>query len=363
MTDWKSIKKAADTLPSISVSPMELANPRKRRGRPMSHGYYPGLVDYNGTTPPSSAVPSMWNPHVNVTGPYGRSMPDPRHPGAFLTTFPRADIRTMLYGDAGKANADEQEAIRNRWNRLYMLARTDADRRNLDARRKAGYIPPIVMRNATNGKPMNLSDMDFIRPGEYAQATVVPLGPVKGSLYSGRSWPFQGKLFMSAGDYELPTLYREELAHLATPTYNGAENVLKGSGYGSYELDPAEMTRLVLLQKAAASRLGLPKFRTVKEWEDFNRRGDWRPQEGVDAPVPGRPDYPYNPYRQGELDPSTYSATLLDTLQDLRDKANTETDEDKRSQYVEEYNRLHNSIQDAIDMAKAGQTSGDAMQA
>lgn len=373
MTDWKSIKKAADTLPSVRVAPLSNMVPK-----PMDNGFYSSLVEYGPNEKPlssdalrASSMTAVNHPFRNVSRTYAGV---PGHQGAYFPVMKRSDIRPALYGKRKGWETEQQWAMDNRWRRLMSLAATPQDRANLEARRAAGQMPPIVMHGAGNGKTLNIDDSWFSRPGEYVQATVVPGGS------KSMSWPARNKFVVSAPqDWDLVRLFREEAAHNATPTItgDGVESVLGGAvpggdkGYaaakngliGSYELNPGEMTRMALLAKAAAHRLGYGAIRSVDDLETFLRQGKWKAWNGADNPVSGNADYPFDPRHKGVLDFSTRSDSLLKTIDSLKWYSERDPDPERRKAFKAKYDDLRLSLQDAVEMARYGRRDGNTMNA
>lgn len=400
MIDWKSIKKAAD-LPSIipegtmggAKTPGVLAFYPNRIAKPKDT--LPG-VDFRQPaprpfTPAANPVANMGSTQMTNGGrgfshffnmpdgrqvPYAFSYADPSNPGRFFTTMSKGYIRPMLYG--GEASAREQQETQDayaaRWKRLFEMAPNDAARRNLETRRQAGQIPPIIMKGAMRGAPydsLKLQDLWFGDPNETVQATVQP--------GEGRSMSFPAprNIFLGTGDRDAPAAWREEWAHQASLTPSKRRSVVDGifggddylNAYkngmkpqGAYELDPAELTRMVLLQKAAAARLGYPRFRNPDEWEKFSRR-QTLPVNDVPRPEPNRMDNPYVG-SSDRLDPSTSAGNLMkvyDRLKTLKDDKTLP--ENARDKYIQQYNQLREALQDAIDMASYGQTDQSTMNA
>ena len=365
MIDWKSIKKAADGYPMVTVSPLSAKMPK-----PMTDAFQPSLVTYEGNKRPkdsSNLAKSSFSASRNTFGPFGKSYPGgTSYPGTYFTTLRRDRIRGMLYGNDAKAKADEDWAVANRWRVLMSQAKTEADRRNLETRRAAGQIPPILMRNAYKGDEVVLDDRSFQRPGEYVQGTFIPGGR------RSMAQPWENRFVVAAPeDWDMTRQGREEPAHLITPTIADKQTVMaavpggesgskayKNGLVGSYELEPAEMTRMALLAKAAASRLGYGSIRSVKDLETFLRQPSWKAWNGSTEPVPNRPDYPYDPRYPGQLDVSTQSKSLLNVIDTLRWHLRNETDPRKLELYQQEYNRLQMALEDAVNMAYNNRNNG-----
>jgi hypothetical protein len=359
MIDWKSIKKAADGYPMVTVSPLSQAS-----RKPYTDNFQASLVSYGGNGKPndsSNLNKSAFSARMNTFGPLGKSYHGgSRYPGVYFTTLRRGKIRGMLYGNEAKAKADQDWAVANRWRILMSQAKTEADRRNLEARRAAGQLPPILMRNAFSKNEVELDDKSFQHPGEYVQGTFIPGGR------KSMSWPWENRFVVaSPEDWDMTRLGREETAHSITPTITDRQSPLlavpggdagleaygKGQA-GSYELNPGEMTRMALLAKAAASRLGYGSIRSVEDLETFLRQPSWKAWNGANEPVANRPDYPYDPRRPGQLDISTQSKSLLNVIDTLRWHLEHETDPKKQKFYQEEYNRLYMALQDAVWQAR-----------
>lgn len=309
--------------------------------------------------------------------PYAWSRPLSGNPTEFTTTMRRGDIRPMLYGASAKERERQEtaDAYAARWSRLMALAPDQKARADLEARRRMGQIPPIIMRGAfNNGRDgAVLEDSWFGDPNEPIQATVVPGG--------GRSEAYPQTRNLFIGGYGLDALrhWREEWAHQASFTpkrkrTSVVDGILGGDDYtaaknkglkpiGSYELNPVELTRMVLLQKAAAARLGYDRFRTVDEWKKFTGAPVYKPAEGVAMPAEGAMDNPFAPGGNGQFDISTDGRQVLNILNRLEKGKESAPDEQSKAWYTERYNQLHDALQDAIDMAKYGQQDENRMNA
>lgn len=367
MIDWKSIKKAADGYPRVTVSPVSDAT-----DKPTTDGFYRSQVAYGSNPLPAGPAGSVFSAERNTYGPLGKSYHGgANYPGAYFTTLKRNRIRGMLYGDEAKARADQDWAVANRWRVLMSQAKTEADRRNLEARRAAGQIPPILMRNAYKGNEVTLDDKAFQHPDEYVQGTFIPGGR------KSTAWPFGNRFVVASPyDWDMTRLGREEPAHMVTPTVGDRQSVLdhvpggdegdaayRNGRVGSYELNPGELTRMALLAKAAASRLGYGSIRSVEDLETFLRQPEWKAWNGASEPVANRPDYPYDPNSPGQLDMSTQSRSLLNVIDTLRWYLENETDPKRREFYQREYDRLRMALEDAVNMARTGNTNGTTMNA
>ena len=356
MIDWKAIKNAAD-LPTMEVRPGAVPKPRQ-------DGFYPGYVFYGKTGMPSDSS-NIRSDYSWMNNPLGRGFTMPGYNGTWFHNVRKGDVRPMLYNNPERERQETAEAYENRWRRLFAVAKDDRTRRELDRRRAAGQIPPIVLGNASPVGVYRLDDRWFSSPDERIQMTVSP--------YNGRSTSNvdNNQVFIGDGPADANRNYREELAHMLTQTPSMNKSVgrwLKGGdegqrmalngSMGSYELNPGELTRMMLLQKAAAARLGLPRFRNVREWAGFVRNGGQHPADGVTPPSPNTMDNPYAPGSNYEFDYSTQGRDLVNTLRSLELRMGRESDPDVRKALSEEYRRIIESIQDAIDMASIRKGDG-----
>lgn len=395
MIDWKAMKTAADMEPewglmkdpnfdrakyenmvkSIAATPPDLV--RSTRVAPFSEPAKSapkiglGSRSYPIRSVSKSVDPSLekilpW--HTDFIAPIaaGKAKRIDNGHGLGIPVF-KSGIRPLLYGEGNEEREREEtaEAMNNRWARLYQ-ATHPAYRPVLDAYRKAGYIPPIMMGNWGYNFPESLDST--------AKVSMIP--------GRGRSWahPFSSRAFIGDGTATWRPTTAHELAHLASPTYfdqRGNPTVVKGvlgddageeawgeGRPGSYELNPGEMTRLILLQKAAAARLGLPRFRTFDEWREFNG-------EPLKENLSGRPvreDELSNPYDPSSVNSlfsggkrdflsayENYSESLGGTL-DMLEKTMRDTTKplEERRRAFRQFQQIRAAIQDAIDMAAVG---------
>lgn len=395
MIDWLAIKKAA-ALPMMSPAAIGSA------GRPYTTlDYNPDMTaatlgtlgSQNGKSVPKRPYTASWNPVANAGANYVRrdgrpgsahvvklpgggfthyAWSQPTGGGRFATSLRRGYIRPLLYGRQAAAREQQEtaDAYEARWRRLFELAPDQRARDNLERRRRMGQIPPVVLRGSYDGKAgqVDLDDFWFGNPDEVIQATVEP--------GQGRSvsYPDGRRIYLGPSDLDALRLWREEWAHQAalTPKPKGRRSVLDrvlgGDDYqklvdagqkafGAYELDPAELTRMVLLQKAAAARTGAPRFTNVKEWSDFIRNPEHPVQNGMPQPGADMMDNPYIPGTT-RFDYSTEGRQVLDILDKLQYGMENASDPKMKEAYREQYIQLYNALQDAIDMAAVTRANG-----
>ena len=406
MIDWKSIKKAADPVwPGFrKIQPETMRDPRSEQRMfqfyadriappiensnpiPRTRSYNPFNALWNpvanmGYNRARKNDPGIWHmlPYEKNPVPFGVSyqLPD----GKFTTTVQRRYIRPMLYGwnNREREQRETQAAYEARWKRLFDLAPDEASRQNLEARRAAGQIPPIIPRGVYGYKegdgPVWLMDGYFGHPYEAIQATFDPGGGRSASYTFGR------RLYAGGADNVITGNSREEFMHQAALTPKGrgtlVDGLLGGDDYnnalnkgqnpvGAYELDPAEMMRMVGLQKAAAARLNLPPMKDPNDWIKFVQLQNYMTAKGITPFRKDSLDYPFDQNNPNRLDASTRGDSIIKLildLQRLQGEAKAKGDTNGYNLRTRQLQQLWDVMQDAIDMASYGQRNDDVMNA